>query len=176
MFIPKSETINLVSVKLTNKGRELLTKGMNIGDYFDIVKFSFGDTEINYELIDENDLPNVMYPSSGIKDIQSKIYSYGVKPDGTPQIILSQNVVNLTRNQSGVFQTVRTEWLPVEGNYIEDYQWTNLGPLNDWDFKINKSVNKNMATFTSYNVAGTTRIRVKGMTSGAYTTFTLNIT
>lgn len=176
MFIPRSETSNVVSVRLTNKGRELLAKGIKIGDYFDIVKFSLGDSEMSYSLIDEDNLPKILTPSGGDDDFRSKIYSHGTKPDGTPSVIVSQSVINLSTNQSGIFQTVRTEWLPVVGNYIEDYIWTNLGPLNDWDFKISKTVDKTIATFTSFSVTGTTTIRVKGVTSGTYATFTLNIT
>ena len=43
-YLPKSESVSLVNLKLTDAGREFLAKGFKDDNVFDIVKFSLGDS------------------------------------------------------------------------------------------------------------------------------------
>lgn len=178
-YLDKSVEANLVSVRITEKGRELLARGLREDDNFDIVKYSFGDSEINYNISDpDTNIPDtaILEPSSNAKDLVSKLYAFGTVPDGTPTIHLSTANISMSTNQTGVNVTVHTEWPPVEGVFSEEYKWTNLGPLNDWDYRITKSVDTKSAMITTYTTTGVARIKVKGMTSGRYAIITLTIT
>lgn len=175
-FLDKSGDAKVVSIRITNKGRELLSKGLREDDNFDIVKYSFGDSEINYNMEDEDiEKTSILEPSTREVDLVSKIYSIGVIPDGTPRLYLSTTEVDMSKNESGVNVSVYTEWPPIDGIFNEEYRWTNLGPLNDWDFSLVKSLDTKVATIQTYDTVGTTTIRVKGLVSGIYRTFTLTI-
>lgn len=176
MSFLKQEETTLINVRLTDVGRKLLAKGMKEGvDIFDIVKFSFGDSEIDYRYIDDIDNPGILSPTTSETDISSKIYFRGIKPVGDPTIIVSSSDVSLTTFQEGGLISVYTEWLPIVGKYVEEYKWLNLGPMEDWDFKINLSMDTSVATFRSYGVTGESKIKIIGLTSGRYETITLSI-
>jgi hypothetical protein len=108
-------------------------------------------------------------------DIKSKLYASGVVPHGTPSISLSDTSITMSKFQSGKQVVAHTQWDPVTGNYVEEYSWTNLGPLEDYDFGISKSLDTTTATIRAYDTTGTTTVRVLGMTSGVYSLFTLTI-
>lgn len=175
-YLDRSVVATLLNVRITDKGRELLAKGMKEDDNFDIVKFSFGDSEVNYD-VDDTTIEDgaVLSPTVAASDLVYKIYSSGSVPSGTSSVNLSTTNIQMTRNQTDINVSVSTNWPPVQGIFQEDYQWTNLGPLNDYDFKIAKSVDNRVATLTSYSVTGTTTVKVKGMTTGKYATFNLTI-
>ena len=174
-IISTSDT-SVVQVKLTNKGRELLTKGFNDVDTFDIVKFAFGDSEIDYTRSDAEILVGrITYPDNSQADFKSKLYESGSIPTGTPAISLSVTSLNLT-NYTESSVNAYTTWSPVQNIYIEDYKWINLGPLNDWDFEILPANNTRSAKIKSYDITGSTVIKVVGQTSGKYNTIIVNIT
>jgi len=175
-YLNKNVDATLVSVRLTDKGRELLAKGLKEDNVFDIVKFSFGDSEVNYNTEDANiEVSSIMEPVADETDLVNKIYATGTAPSGTSNVNISTTSVDMSQNQTGINVSVYTNWPPVEGVYQEDYEWKNLGPLNDWDFKLVTSTDNKVGTLTTYNVVGTTTIRVKGLTTGKYKTFTLTI-
>lgn len=175
-YLDKSVTATVVSVRITEKGRELLARGLKEDDNFDIVKYSFGDSEINYNF-EDSDIEGmaILVPSSNEKDLVSKVYYNGTVPSGTPTINLSTTEVSMSKNEGGVNVSVYTEWPPIDGIFNEEYKWSNLGPLNDWDFKISKSLDTKVATIQTFDVVGTTKVKVKGLTSGRSATFTLTI-
>ena len=175
-YLDKSTDATVVSIKITDKGRELLARGLQEDDNFDIIKYSFGDSEINYNIDDEDiETTSILEPSTKENDLVSKIYVSGVVPSGTSTINISTTEIDMNTNESGVHVSVYTEWPPIEGIFNEEYKWTNLGPLNDWDFGLSKSIDTKVANIRTYDVVGTTRIKVKGLTSGRYAVFTLKI-
>ena len=179
-FLPKDITSNLISIRLTEKGREFLAKGFKDDNVFDIVKFSLGDSEVDYSQIEPGDNTSILNqvisePVVSPVDLKTKIYASGVIPNGTAVVNLSTSSVEMTTYQSGREVSVTTQWSPVDGVYLEEYSWSNLGPLEDYDFGISKSVDSRSATIRTYDTTGTTTIKVRGMTSGKYALFTLNI-
>ncbi len=179
-YISKENTSSVVNVRLTDKGREFLAKGFKDDNVFDIVKFALGDSEVDYSVYTSGDDSNILAleitePTTNPVDLKSKIYSSGVIPTGEATISLTSSAVAMTEWQSGYGVGVSTQWEPVDGIYREEYQWTNLGPLEDYDFGITLSVDTRTATLRSYDTTGTTTVRVKGMTSGKFTTLTLTI-
>jgi len=181
MYISQENTAALVNIKLTDKGRELLTKGLRDDSNFDIVKFAFGDSEVDYRLYSVADDSKIlstliMEPANQATDLKTKLYASGVVPSGTPVVNLSPATVDMTQYQTNINVSVSTTWLPVDGNYVEEYSWTNLGPLTDYDFRMTKSVDTSTATLTTYDTTGSTTVKVQGQTSGKYALLTLNIT
>lgn len=179
-FLPKDETASLVNIKLTDKGREFLAKGFKDDNVFDIVKFSLGDSEVDYtqqEVGDNTKLEalDITEPTNNPVDLKSKLFASGVVPDGAATINLSTTQVSMTTWQSGIGVSVNTTWLPITGVYQEEYSWTNLGPLEDYDFGISRSNDTRSATLRSYDTTGTTTVKVEGMTSGKYSLFTITI-
>lgn len=179
-YLNKSETVNIVNVRLTEKGREFLAKGFKDDNVFDIVKFSFGDSEVDYKQYITGDnsgilQQDIMEPTTNPVDLKSKLFASGVKPTGEAVVSLTTTSINMTQWQSGVGVGAITTWEPVDGTYLEEYSWTNLGPLNDWDFGISRSVDGRSATIRSFDTTGTTTVKVKGMTSGKYALFTITI-
>jgi hypothetical protein len=179
-ILDKNVDATLVNVRLTDKGREFLAKGLKDDNNFDIVKFSFGDSEIDYRVFnlgDDSDLLNleITNASTDAVDLKHKIYSSGVIPDGTPTVSLTNTAIQMSIHQANKTVTASTDWTPVDGNYNEEYSWKNLGPLNDYDFKLSLSVDKKVATISSYDTTGSTTVKVEGMTSGAYNLLTLTI-
>lgn len=174
MYLNNEETATLVNVKLTSKGREYLARGFKTDNIFDLVKFSFGDSEIDYA--SSSPLSGMVFePSNESVDLKYKVYSSGLVPSGSPIVSLSQNSITMSKYQTGISVSVTTQWPPVEGNYVESYKWTNLGPLNDYDFNIVKSNDTRAAVFTTQDVVGTTRVKIEGTTSGKYAILTVNI-
>jgi hypothetical protein len=167
-FLPQTATTSLVNVKLTDKGRELLTKGFFEQDTFDIVKFAFGDSEVDYSL-DDTDISGgtISRPDNYQVQFKSKLYVSGTIPSGTPHVALSTTSLELTENQGSDVQ-VTTVWPPVAGTYLETYRWENLGPLNDWDYDITTANNTRTATIIGYDVTGTTQVKVTGQITGRY--------
>lgn len=174
-FLSKDETSSLISIKLTDKGREFLAKGFKDDNVFDIVKFSLGDSEVDYTNVDNISNQLVTEPMNNPTDLKSKIYASGVVPAGTPLVSLTTNNVTMTVYQSGQEVAASSTWYPVEGIYSEEYSWTNLGPLEDYDFGMSVSPDTKSVTLRVFDVVGTTTIKVQGMTSGAYALFTLTI-
>jgi len=172
-------TAALANIRLTAKGREYLARGFNDGNSFDIVKFSFGDSEVDYRLneTDNAEITGLMVnePEVNASDFKSKLYITGSMPSGTPIVTLSSNELNMSKNSANQSVSVYTDWKPIDGQYIEEYRWTNLGPLNDWDFAIERSLDTKIGTFRTYDTAGSTRIKIEGLTSGRYSILTLNI-
>lgn len=175
-FLSKEQTASLISIKLTDKGREFLAKGFKDDNVFDIVKFSLGDSEVDYVNVDNISNQLVTEPMNNPTDLKCKIYASGVVPAGTPQVNLTTNQVSMTIFQSGIQVGASSTWYPVDGIYSEEYSWTNLGPLEDYDFGMSKSYDTKSVTLRAFDVIGTTIIKVQGMTSGAYALFTLTIT
>lgn len=175
-FLPRTGTTAIVNVKLTDKGRELLTKGFFDQDTFDIVKFAFGDSEVDYSLDDEviTGQTLVTDPDNFQVDFKSKLYASGTIPEGTPLVSTNVTDVELGLNQN-VSIDASTVWPPVEGNYAEVYKWTNLGPLEDYEISILVSNNTRTATIISYDVSGTAKIKVQGLTSGKYKIVNLTV-
>lgn len=183
-YLSKVVTTSLVNIKLTDKGREFLAKGFKDDNVFDVVKFAFGDSEIDYTQEDVSGsggadmlLQKINEPINGAVDLKSKLYSSGVIPDGAANVSLTITELNMTTNTSGPSGNVgaSTTWLPIDGKYIEEYSWTNLGPLKDYNFGISKSLDTTTATIRTFDTTGSTVIRVKGMTSGKSSLLTLNI-
>ena len=176
-FLDNSETNAVVSIRLTNAGRKLIANGFKSDNIFDMVKFSFGDSDIDYgvgtALIEAQ---QILEPDISSADIVHKIYASGVEPSGDAIVALSTSQLDLTTYQSGVTVNALTSWPPVDGNYIERYSWTNLGPLEDYDFGMTTSIDSTTATIKVLGVVGTTQIRIKGETTGKYALLTLNIT
>ena len=175
-FLPQTATTSLVNVKLTDKGRELLTKGFFEQDTFDLVKFAFGDSEIDYSL-DDTDITgsSVTRPDNYQVQFKSKLFVSGTVPSGTPNVALSTTVLELTENQSDDVQ-VQTTWPPVVGSYLETYLWENLGPLEDWEYDINVTNNTRSGTIIAYDVTGSTQVKVIGQISGRYAILDITIT
>lgn len=178
-FLNNNVEATLVNIKMTEKGRELLTKGLKEDDNFDIVKYSFGDSEINYTL-DAASGTSIQEPAAKEVDLVYKLYASGTVPSGTPTMTLSTDEVNMSTYQTGVMGSqgvvhATTYWAPVEGTYQEEYKWTNLGPLNDWDFQVLQTYDTKSATIRTFGTTGTTTVKVKGMISGLHKTFVLNI-
>jgi len=174
-FLPQTATTSLVNVKLTDKGRELLTKGFFEQDTFDIVKFSLGDSEVDYNLEDtEITGGSISRPDNYQVDFKSKLYASGVIPSGTPSISLSVTSVSLSINQSKDIEAT-TFWPPVQGTYIESYKWENLGPLEDWEFEVLTSNNKRTGTIVAFDVTGNTQIKIVGQTTGKYAILDVSI-
>lgn len=175
-YLDNSVTATLVNIKLTDKGRELLAQGFKSDNVFDIVKFSFGDSEVDYRLESSDiDLTRITEPENGAKDLKTKLYASGTIPSGSP-VIHSSTEVNMTTYQSDVSINASTQWPPVVGNYVEEYTWTNLGPLADSDFVLYLTTDTRSANVQTLGTTGTTSILIEGKTSGAYTTVALNIT
>ena len=175
MYIENDNEVSLISIKLTEKGRELLAKGLKEDNVFDVVKFSFGDSEVDYSVttIDET---LIMEPENRPSDLKSKIYASGTIPSGQSNVSLTSTDVVMSQYQSGLNVGVSTVWPPVTGIYLEKYSWTNLGPLEDYDFNIVLSVDTRTASLQSFGVAGTTQIKVEGQTTGSYAILTFQIT
>ena len=177
-FLDNSSTSPTITVKLTKIGRQLIANGFKLDNVFDMVKFSFGDSEIDYS-VDSADIltQEILEPEIAIEDFNTKIYSSGVEPTGSATVTLTASELNMTTLQSGQNIGVeKTDWPPVEGTYIEKYSWTNLGPLNDYDFQLVTSIDTKTATFKTYEITGSTTIKIRGETSGKYALLTLNIT
>lgn len=174
-FLDNSETAPVIKVKLTSKGKELLSKGLKDQDMFDVIKFSFGDSEIDYSLPVENiqDL-KISEPDINTQTIRSKLYYSGDVPIGTPQIVLS-SASGVVSTYGSVDVNVYTLWSPVSGKYSEQYNWINIGPLEDYDFSLEKSVDTSSVKISAYDVTGSTRIKIQGQTSNAYSIFDLII-
>ncbi len=174
-FLSKEESVSLINIKLTDKGREFLAKGFKDDNVFDIVKFSLGDSEVDYSNVDNISLQQILEPINNPADLKSKLYVSGVVPDGIPIVSLSTTNVEMTKYQSGVGVAATTQWSPITGVYNEDYSWTNLGPLEDYDFSMTRSLDTKTVTIRTYDTTGSTVIKVMGMTSGVYTLFNLTI-
>lgn len=179
-YLSKSTTASLINIKLTDKGREFLAKGFKDDNVFDIVKFSLGDSEVDYSQYKTDDNSQILSqeitePTNNPVDFKSKLFASGSVPNGIPEVQLSTTSVQMTTYQTGVGVSVKTQWEPVSGVYLEEYSWTNLGPLQDYDFGISKSIDTRTGTIRTYDTTGTTTIRVKGMTSGKYNLLTLTI-
>jgi len=173
-ILKNDETVSLVNVRLTKKGRELLSNGFKNDNVFDIVKFSLGDSEVNYRLTDI-DGTFVLKPEIANNEVKTKLYVSGTIPSGTSTVSLTNTTIAMGKNESGISVGASTSWPPVSGNYIEQYTWKNLGPLNDYDFNMVLSNDTTTIALQTFDVTGTTTIRVKGQTSGSYETLTLNI-
>lgn len=174
MYIPSTATTALINVKLTEKGRELLASGFKEDNVFDITKFAFGDTEIDYRITGITGT-SITYPSVGNVDLSSKLYSFGTIPSGNSVVTLSNSNVNMTKHQGNKVITVETDWPPIRGVYLETYKWTNLGPLSDYDFILRPTKDTRSATIATYDITGSTTIKVEGQISGKYNTFILTI-
>jgi len=174
-FLNNESVDPLITVKLTNMGRKLIANGFKLDNVFDMVKFAFGDSDIDYDQgVPAIESQQILEPEIGITDIAKKLYYAGIEPDGDAQIALTQTELVLTPHQLSESVGVTTIWPPVEGNYLEQYSWTNIGPLKDYELQIVTSQNTTSATFNSVGVTGTTKVRIKGMTSGEYSI--LNVT
>lgn len=175
-YLSKEDTLSLVNIKLTDKGREFLATGFKMDNIFDIVKFSLGDSEIDYSLSSEDILKQkIMEPINNPPDLKSKIYAYGVAPSGIATISLESLSITLSKFGSAS-NKVSTTWSPIDGEFNEEYTWTNLGPLNDYDFAISKSRDTKTAKISAFEITGSTTIKVMGVTSGEYALFSLTIT
>ena len=176
-FLNQENQSATVSIRLTNAGRKLIANGFKLDNVFDMVKFSFGDSDIDYgSTVPKIEAQEISSPEIGAKDLVYKLYASGVEPSGDAVVTLSTAELNMTTLQQGISVSVNTNWPPIDGNYIERYTWTNLGPLEDYDFGITTSVDSTVATFRTVDVTGSTQIKIKGQTSGSYALLTLNIT
>lgn len=173
-YLKQADGSTLVNVKLTSKGREFLAKGFKDDNIFDVVKFSFGDSEVDYR---DSDIENneILEASSEAVDIKHKIYASGIVPSGTSIVSLSVSDISVSKNQSIIPISVSTTWPPIEGVYGENYLWTNLGPLNDYDFSMNISQDTKLLNIQTYDVTGSTTIRAVGQTTGKYALLNLII-
>lgn len=186
MYVSNEDTASVINVKLTQKGREFLAKGLKDDNVFDIVKFSFGDSEVDYTQQESGDNSKILAlrvteAADNPVELKSKLYVSGTIPEGDPYLSLSVSEINLTVQESAIVDkqvsvSVTTSWPPVEGIYIENYSWTNMGPLEDYDFKIETSNDTRVAAFSTYDVTGTTTVKVQGNISGKYELLTVNIT
>lgn len=174
MYLANSATTAIVNIRLTEKGRELLASGFKEDNVFDIVKFSFGDSEVDYRITGLTGV-SITQPTVSTVDLKTKLYASGTIPSGSAVVNLSHSNVNMTKYQGNRIVTASTDWPPVEGVYLETYKWVNLGPLNDWDFVLRPASNTRSATISTYDVTGTTTIKVQGQISGKYSTFLLTI-
>jgi hypothetical protein len=173
MLLNTTVATTVLDVKLTSKGKELLSKGLNERDFFDIVKFSFGDSEIDYE-----SNPSIAIGTRASSDsipFKSRLFSTGVIPTGDAIISLFPGNIDITKGSS-VLIAAETTWPPISGIYYENYSWQNLGPMSDYDFTITVDENTRSASIISYDVIGTSTIKVTGQISGKYKIITLNIT
>jgi hypothetical protein len=174
-FLPQTASTSFVNVKLTDKGRELLTKGFFEQDTFDIVKFAFGDSEVDYVLNDEDITGNtISRPDNYQVDFKSKLYANGTIPSGNPSVSLSVSSIELSQNQSYNID-VRTLWPPVAGNYLESYKWVNLGPIEDWEIAITTTNNTRTGTIIAYDITGEMQVKVIGQTTGRYAVLDVKI-
>jgi len=174
-YLSKDSEVSLVNIKLTDKGREFLAAGFKDDNIFDIVKFSLGDSEVDYTLSDALILSQqVLEPTNAPPDIKKKIYSYGTPPNGTPVLNLDSSNIVLSKYGSGSV-IASTIWGSENGSFSEEYSWINLGPLKDYDFNIVKSTDTKTGTISAFDTTGTTTIKVMGISSGAYSLFTLTI-
>jgi hypothetical protein len=174
------DTTATVHIKLTDKGRELITRGTLEQD-FDIVKFAFGDSDVDYQSNPEAAI--ISSPPSRITDLTSKLYQSGTMPEGDLEdahikVNGSEDSANLTMSTFSTPKTnncvVSSLWLPFT-DYRESYTWENLGPLNDWDFNINVSSNKKSAKIESLGITGTAKIKIKGSKTNKYGILNLTI-
>lgn len=173
MLLTTTATTTVVDIKLTSKGKELLAKGLNERDFFDIVSFAFGDSEVDYQASPSETVSTKA--SSDSVSFKSKLFVSGIIPTGTAAVSLTYSTLNLTKNSRASI-AASTTWPGVAGEYYENYTWQNLGPLNDYDFTISVDDNTRSATIITYDVLGTTTIKVMGQISGKYELLTLNIT
>ena len=180
-FLNSESTAPEITVTLTDAGRALLANGFKLDNIFDIVKFSFGDSDVDYyydtDGNSETDIADqqLSIPTSTRFDLTSKLYYSGVEPAGDAMLSLTQSTLNLTVGQVSESVGVSTSWPPVDGLYLEQYSWKNLGPMLDYEVQIVKSSNTTSATVRSLGVTGTTNIQVKGLTSGVYTILSVTI-
>ena len=175
-----------VRVKLTDKGRELITKG-TLEEDFDIVKFAFGDSDIDYSVSEASIGDAVISsPPSRVLDLTSKLYQSGIKPtaDVTDAYIKVNGSESASKLSMSTYSTpestnveVMTVWDPfiTGAGYRESYSWENLGPLNDWDFKMTVSADKKSATIESLGITGVANIKIKGQKSNQHGILTLTI-
>jgi len=174
------DTTATVHIKLTDKGRELITRGTLEQD-FDIVKFAFGDSDIDYQSSPESAV--ISSPPSKITDLTSKLFQSGTMPKGDLEdayisvngSIDSANLTLSTFSTPTIDNvTVSSTWLPFT-DYQESYTWENLGPLNDWDFNIIVSADKKSAKVESLGLTGTAKIKIKGSKTNKYGILNLTI-
>lgn len=109
MFIKDDGTITITAV-LTTRGRQLLAKGQN---QFNITKFALADTEVNYDLWNENHNLGSAYYGEKIQNmpvlqptpngIQLMNYKLVTMPEGTLRLysintpgIASNNIITIT--------------------------------------------------------------------------------
>ena len=175
-FLKQEQNDPLITVKLTNIGRKLIANGFKLDNIFDMVKFAFGDSDIDYTQ-DSSDIENqlIVEPELSAKDFTTKLYHSGIEPSGDANISLTQTALILTTLQTSESIGASTIWPPVEGNYIEQYHWTNLGPMKDYEIQIVTAVNTTSATIKSIGFTGTTKIKVKGATSGKHSIINVTI-
>lgn len=174
MFLPQSDISAVVDVKLTNKGKELLANG----ESFKIIKFAFGDTEVNYQTPLTSTFESlaqsiVARSMQNAVDIQYKLYSSGLVPTGEPILVVSSDNINVPFNNTKEI-AVYTTWYPVLEPYVEEYKWINLGPMIDGSFRMVTSNETRVVSIRSLNVKGSTTIKVVGMISGSYRLVTVN--
>jgi len=174
-FLNNDSSDPLITVKLTGEGRKLIANGFKLDNIFDMVKFAFGDSEIDYNF-DSSDIltQEILNPEISPIDLNTKLYFGGVEPSGEANVSLTQTDLVLSTQQTSESIGVTTTWPPIEGNYLEEYSWTNLGPLKNYEIQIVTSVATKSATIKSLGVTGTTKIKIKGDTSNKYAI--LNVT
>jgi hypothetical protein len=161
------ETGTTVEVRLTNKGRELLTKG----EHFNLAKFCFGDSEIDYTSDEISGSP-MSYPNISNQFIKTKLYYRGNVPTGDPEIVINNYVQNIPRN-STLTLNVYTTWHPVQ-NYYEQYNISTVGEIDYRYVSIQKLTN-NHFNINTYDLTGSTQIKVLGLMSNEYTVLDFNI-
>jgi hypothetical protein len=187
-FLDSSQSI--VAAILTRKGRELLAK--NDGS-FKIVKFAFGDDEINYQLYDpdtEDDthvlnLP-ILEPSSN--ELTALRYRLVTAPVGTQQVaylvanptsLLLQNITisNSTLANKGTFSIITKAGVDTSYNaYSRDIKIAKVdNPIIQATVDSNGQASAVVAISAGFT-NGTTYIDIIGKDTGAIISVPITIT
>lgn len=162
-----NETGTTVEVRLTNKGREYLTNG----NLFNMVKFCFGDSEIDYTSDVISGSP-ISYPNINNQFIKTKLYYRGNTPSGDPELIVNNYIQNIPRN-STIQISINTHWYPIE-SYYENYSIERLGTVDYRYMSIQKLTN-NDYLINTYDLTGSTQLKILGLTSNEYRVLDFNI-
>jgi hypothetical protein len=172
-FIPQTSTTIFCRTKLTDLGKQYLvdldeTKRKK----FNLSKFAFGDSEIDYSLLPEQIAGNtaqITSPSPTKDGITSMVYYINKildapnAPTRNSELVLSTNELVISRNQSFAIHAT-TFWPNKKNKFYEKYTWENLGPFKE----INLTPINDTQSVTVKLGAGNggSGISARGMTTG----------
>jgi len=141
-FIEKKDPV-VLNIKLTTKGRELLSTGTLGFNYFAI-----GDSEIDYGFIDEVKVHNSEY---------SPFYSTILRPADVNPSILSFIPRNLTGDSYNIISSISSSWYPVM-NTIEPIGFFTSGATS---FIVDSNhVKQPDAMINMSDITGGTKLRL----------------